>query len=65
MIEQKIFNIYRLIEPLKQRFLYTAFGFNFTCKHSPTCSVYTEKQINKHGTIVGSLKGLVRILSCW
>ncbi|OGJ37474.1 MAG: hypothetical protein A2383_00420 [Candidatus Pacebacteria bacterium RIFOXYB1_FULL_39_46] len=65
MFNKKAFNIYRSLEPIKQRILFTAFGFNSHCKHFPTCSVYTEKQINKHGTIMGSLKGFIRILTCW
>lgn len=34
------------------------------CKYYPTCSEYTKQAINKYGCIIGTLKGLVRILKC-
>lgn len=57
--------IYRRIEPIKRGILITAFGFTTECTHKPTCSNYAEKQINRHGTIVGSAKAVWRILTCW
>lgn len=34
------------------------------CKFYPTCSEYTKQAIQKHGCILGILKGLVRIIKC-
>lgn len=35
------------------------------CKHSPTCSEYTLKQMQKNGYVLGMLKGAWRVLQCW
>lgn len=34
------------------------------CRFTPTCSEYTYQAINKYGIILGSFKGLKRILKC-
>lgn len=34
------------------------------CKFYPTCSSYTKQSIKKRGLIIGSVKGLWRILRC-
>ncbi|NDK09954.1 membrane protein insertion efficiency factor YidD [Candidatus Gracilibacteria bacterium] len=34
------------------------------CKHYPTCSEYTKEAIEKKGALMGSLKGIGRILRC-
>ncbi|PIQ77399.1 membrane protein insertion efficiency factor YidD [Candidatus Peregrinibacteria bacterium CG11_big_fil_rev_8_21_14_0_20_46_8] len=34
------------------------------CKYSPSCSEYSYQAIEKHGVIMGLLKGLWRILRC-
>ncbi|HCR80937.1 MAG TPA: hypothetical protein DIV47_00425 [Candidatus Pacebacteria bacterium] len=60
-----IIQFYRLFGLVKHRILYTVFGFSSRCKHTPSCSRYAEIQIREHGTIVGSLKGLARLLTCW
>lgn len=44
--------------PLKSLYPY---GY---CKFEPTCSQYTKEKLAKDGFIIGSLKGLWRILSC-
>ncbi len=41
-------------------FLYSE-GF---CRFKPTCSEYTYQVIEKHGVILGSFKGLWRIMRC-
>jgi len=38
--------------------------FPAKCRYSPTCSVYTYQQIQKHGTIAGLMLGAKRIASC-
>lgn len=60
-----ILHFYQMLGLLKHRMLYTVFGFSSRCRHTPTCSRYIEKQIREHGTIVGSFKGLVRVITCW
>ncbi|HBL52181.1 MAG: hypothetical protein UT38_C0003G0012 [Microgenomates group bacterium GW2011_GWA2_39_19] len=34
------------------------------CRFYPTCSEYTKQSVGKYGIIVGSVKGLLRILRC-
>lgn len=34
------------------------------CRFYPSCSRYTEEAILHYGCIIGSLKGIYRILSC-
>lgn len=60
-----VLRLYQALGQVKHRVLYTVFGFTSYCKHTPTCSRYIEKQIRERGTIVGSLQGLVRIMTCW
>jgi putative component of membrane protein insertase Oxa1/YidC/SpoIIIJ protein YidD len=60
-----IIRFYQIFDLAKHRILFTVFGFSSVCRHRPTCSRYTEIQIKEHGTIVGSMKGLARILTCW
>jgi putative membrane protein insertion efficiency factor len=35
-----------------------------SCRFYPTCSVYTEQAIEKHGIVKGLFYGLRRILRC-
>ena len=35
-----------------------------TCRFQPTCSAYFIEAVKKHGVIVGSAKGVWRILRC-
>lgn len=64
-MKNPILRFYQACGLIKHRVLYTVFGFSSRCRHTPTCSRYIEKQIQEHGTIVGSFKGLVRIMTCW
>jgi len=34
------------------------------CRFAPTCSVYVEISIRKHGLIKGGLRGALRVLRC-
>lgn len=56
---------YRLFAHIKHRVLFTAFGFNTTCRHTPSCSRYAEQAIKEHGTIGGLLRATARVLTCW
>ena len=38
--------------------------FGRKCRFYPTCSEYTKQAIDKYGIIIGSFKGLKRILKC-
>ncbi|NCN45598.1 MAG: hypothetical protein COU63_03625 [Candidatus Pacebacteria bacterium CG10_big_fil_rev_8_21_14_0_10_36_11] len=60
-----IFGIYQIVGFWKHQILYTIFGFSSECKHTPTCSRYTQAEIKRHGTIVGSIKGFLRLITCW
>ncbi len=40
------------------------FGIAASCRFSPTCSLYTQQMILKHGILKGGMMGLRRILSC-
>lgn len=35
-----------------------------TCVHRPTCSVYTERMVERYGLLKGLRLGFLRILSC-
>lgn len=34
------------------------------CKYYPTCSEYTKQAIEKYGCVLGSVKGIKRIIRC-
>jgi len=34
------------------------------CRYTPTCSEYTVQAIERYGVVVGSLKGMRRLLRC-
>lgn len=34
------------------------------CRFEPSCSNYMIKSVEKHGTIVGTMKGIKRFLRC-
>lgn len=34
------------------------------CKYYPTCSEYTKQAISKYGCVLGTVKGIKRILKC-
>ena len=35
-----------------------------SCRYYPTCSLYTEEAVKKHGALKGLLKGAYRIFRC-
>ncbi|HJN62012.1 MAG TPA: membrane protein insertion efficiency factor YidD [Candidatus Parcubacteria bacterium] len=45
-----------------QAFISPSLGGN--CRFYPTCSEYTYKTIGKDGVLIGTWKGLKRILKC-
>lgn len=55
---------YQRIKPGMDQVLISVFGSFSDCKHRPTCSEYTIRQIREHGTIAGVARGIARILSC-
>lgn len=65
IITKLVFASYQFLGAFKHQILHSVFGFSSHCKHTPTCSRYTQAEIEKHGTIVGSIKGFIRILTCW
>lgn len=62
---ERLIRLYRLFSLVKHRALFTLFGFTTRCKHEPSCSRYAEIQLRERGTIVGSIRALTRILTCW
>lgn len=64
-LSKKLIQLYRFLSFTRHRVLYTVFGFTTLCKHNPSCSRYAEEQIREHGTIIGSIKALARIATCW
>ncbi len=62
--------ILRLIKLYQRSFLYRSpflkalFLSDAACRFQPTCSEYTSQAIKRYGIILGSLKGLKRILRC-
>ena len=38
--------------------------FGSSCRYNPTCSNYFIQSLNEFGLLVGSFKGLKRLLSC-
>ncbi len=34
------------------------------CRYTPTCSEYTVQAVERYGVVVGSLKGMRRLLRC-
>ncbi|HAV15501.1 MAG TPA: hypothetical protein DCX25_04185 [Candidatus Pacebacteria bacterium] len=57
-------NAYRAVYPVFRSMEKTAFGRAPECIHSPTCSEYAARSIQKYGTMRGLLMGMKRILSC-
>ncbi|HCC84552.1 MAG TPA: hypothetical protein DEP87_02625 [Candidatus Pacebacteria bacterium] len=57
--------IYRWLWLIKHQILVSGFGFSSYCKHSPTCSEFWLLEVKSHGTIAGSWRGFLRLLSCW
>ncbi|NCO11914.1 MAG: hypothetical protein COZ34_00390 [Candidatus Pacebacteria bacterium CG_4_10_14_3_um_filter_34_15] len=56
---------YQFFRTVRYNLLRSAFGIVVHCKHSPTCGTYAFKQIKEKGILIGGIKGLKRILSCW
>ncbi|MFZ2202050.1 MAG: membrane protein insertion efficiency factor YidD [Microgenomates group bacterium] len=54
----------RLISPLQHFFGRSLFGSSYSCRFSPTCSVYTAQAVRKYGIIHGSVLGLKRLARC-
>ncbi|MCB9813479.1 MAG: membrane protein insertion efficiency factor YidD [Pseudomonadales bacterium] len=57
--------IYQFFRSLRYNILQSTFGITVHCKHTPTCGTYTFKQIEKNGLIIGIIKSLKRVLTCW
>lgn len=56
---------YQGLESTKRTILYSVFGYQSDCKHSPTCSDYAMSEIKKNGTIAGLWRGFWQIATCW
>lgn len=50
---------------IKQTVFQTVFGYTPVCRQNPSCMEYTYRAIERHGTILGLLKGSWRALRCW
>ncbi|MGD9129419.1 MAG: membrane protein insertion efficiency factor YidD [Candidatus Woesebacteria bacterium] len=60
-----IIKFYQHLAKIKEQILFSVFGYVSVCKHNPSCSQYAIVEIKKHGTIVGLIRALWRIISCW
>lgn len=60
-----LFLIYSFTGLIRQQALVTVFGYKSSCKHSPTCSVFTRQKIEEYGALKGLWLGFRRIISCW
>ncbi len=47
---------------LYQRLVSPLLGSN--CRYFPTCSEYAARAVERYGVLRGTLKGIVRIMSC-
>ena len=62
--------VLKLIKLYQRSFLYRSpllkalFLSDAACRFQPTCSEYTSQAIKRYGIILGSLKGVKRILRC-
>lgn len=61
----KIIKLYQLLLVFKRNLLVSAFGYTSYCKHRPSCSEYTIREIKKHGTIPGLWRGFKRVITCY
>jgi len=60
----KLIRLYQKSWLYRSKILKTLFMTDNVCRFFPTCSEYTYQAIEKYGIIIGSLKGLRRILKC-
>jgi putative component of membrane protein insertase Oxa1/YidC/SpoIIIJ protein YidD len=61
----KIIRLYQLLLTFKINLLVSVFGYSSHCKHSPSCSEYTLREVKKHGTILGLWRGFKRVITCY
>lgn len=60
-----IIKLYQSLLGIKRNLLFSAFGYVSYCKHKPSCSEYTLREIRKHGTILGLWRGFKRVITCY
>ncbi|MDH5533625.1 MAG: membrane protein insertion efficiency factor YidD [Candidatus Pacebacteria bacterium] len=60
-----IIRLYQLLLSLKRNLLVSVFGYASYCKHRPSCSEYTLREVKKHGTILGLWRGFKRVITCY
>ncbi len=60
----KLIRLYQKSFLIRSRILKALFLSDAACRFRPTCSEYTYQAIKHYGIILGSLKGLRRILRC-
>lgn len=53
-----------LYQKIISQFLDMIFGKGNTCRYAPTCSIYMQDAIKKHGVFKGLLMGFQRIGRC-
>ena len=57
--------MYQIGRQIRYSLLKSVFGIVIHCKHTPTCGTYMFQQIKKRGAIIGILKGLKQVATCW
>ena len=55
---------FQVFHPIIHQLNITVFGFSSTCRMKPSCSQYTIAQVQKHGTITGLRRGMLRVARC-
>lgn len=60
-----IIRTYQYLLTFKKTLLVSVFGYSSHCKHSPSCSEYTVREVEKHGTILGLWRGFKRVITCY
>lgn len=60
----KLIHVYQKSFLFRSKILKFLFLSDAACRFHPTCSEYTYQAIKRYGIILGSLKGLGRILRC-
>lgn len=57
--------LHTVSQSFRHMFILSGTGIISYCKHSPTCSEYALQKIKQDGIVLGTIKGVWRVLQCW